>query len=256
MSRISQSDAPPASSSDGGSTELLPEFKGVPAADPIALLTRAAELFGRSWLLCSSFSLEDNVVLHMMSEIAKQRGESAPRVAALDTGRLPEETLACAEQIKNRFDVKIEWQYPDPGAVKELVASKGLYSFRESVENRKECCGIRKVVPLKLALAGLKCWVTGLRKSQSVTRVELAPVEIDSAHGGIFKLNPIAELSYEEVFDYTKRHQIPYNSLYDHGYRSIGCAPCTRAIRPGEHERAGRWWWESPEHRECGIHLK
>jgi phosphoadenosine phosphosulfate reductase len=139
--------------------------------------------------------------------------------------------------------------------VEGLERTKGLFSFRESVENRKECCAIRKVEPLGRALEGMKAWVTGLRREQSVTRSDLRVVEEDPAHGGILKINPLADWTLEDTWAYVRTHGVPYNRLHDQGYPSIGCAPCTRAVRPDEDSRAGRWWWEQPEHKECGLHL-
>jgi phosphoadenosine phosphosulfate reductase len=177
-------------------------------------------------------------------------------IFALDTGRLNEETYEVADAITDRYGIRIDWYFPKNEAVEKLEREKGLHSFRESLENRHECCGIRKVEPLGRALAGLAGWVTGLRREQSVTRTDLAAIEIDESHGGILKLNPLLEWSEEQVWDYATQHHVPVSRLYDQGYRSIGCAPCTRAVAPGEHARAGRWWWEDPEHKECGLHRK
>jgi len=138
--------------------------------------------------------------------------------------------------------------------VEALEREKGFFSFRRSIEERKECCAIRKLEPLARALADKSAWITGLRREQSVTRAEVAIAEIDGAHGGIFKLNPLAAWSEAEVWRYAREHGLPVNALHARGYPSIGCAPCTRAIQPGEDVRAGRWWWESPEHKECGLH--
>jgi phosphoadenosine phosphosulfate reductase len=140
--------------------------------------------------------------------------------------------------------------------VEKLEREKGLFSFRESLENRHECCHIRKVEPLGRALQGLAGWITGLRREQSVTRTALAPVELDEANGGILKINPLLEWSEAQVWEYAETRRIPTNRLHKQGYPSIGCAPCTRPVAPGEHPRAGRWWWENPEHKECGLHRR
>lgn len=231
-------------------TATVPGFDGVDPASPRDVLARALELYHPSIALASSFSLEDAVVLDLLMSIRKDA-----RVFALDTGRLNPETYECAEDLRRRYGVTIEWFFPKHDAVEALERGKGLFSFRESVENRKECCGIRKVEPLGRALSGQKAWITGLRREQSVTRTDLAPVEIDASHGGIVKINPIASWTLHDLWTYSREKRIPYNRLYDQGYTSIGCAPCTRAIEPGEDQRAGRWWWENPEHKECGLHL-
>ena len=184
-----------------------------------------------------------------------QRG-ATPRVFAIDTGRVPEETYECAEAVGRRYGVEIEWHVPDQKQIEDLISRKGLFSFRQGIDERKECCFIRKVLPLENALQGLNAWITGQRREQSETRSEVSQIEIDLAHGSIVKLNPLAYWSLADVKHYVSVNNIPYNRLYDQGYTSIGCAPCTRAIREGEHERAGRWWWEDPEHKECGLHLQ
>jgi len=201
--------------------------------------------------LACSFSVEDTVIIDMIHKEGLPVG-----IFALDTGRLNEETYEVADAITDRYGIRIDWYFPKSDAVEKLEREKGVFSFRKSLDNRHECCGIRKVEPLGRALAGLAGWVTGLRREQSVTRTDLAAIEIDENHGGILKLNPLLEWSEEQVCDYAKQHHVPVSRLYDQGYRSIGCAPCTRAVAPGEHARAGRWWWEDPEHKECGLHRK
>jgi phosphoadenosine phosphosulfate reductase len=200
--------------------------------------------------LACSFSLEDVILIEMLTRIRKDA-----RVFALDTGRLNPETYDCAERVRWRYGVKVEWYFPRAEAVETLEREKGLFSFKESIENRKECCYIRKVEGLERALGGLKGWITGLRRDQGVTRSELAPVEVDAAHGGIAKINPLAAWTMDDLWRYAEESNVPANALYSEGYTSIGCAPCTRAIQPGEDQRAGRWWWESPDHKECGLHL-
>ena len=224
--------------------------QGVDLEETRAVLTRALDQFHPHIALASSFSLEDAVVLDLLISIRKDA-----RVFALDTGRLNPETYECAEALSRRYGIAIEWYFPRHEAVEKLERGKGLFSFKESVENRKECCGIRKVEPLNRALGGLQAWITGQRREQSVTRSDLAVVETDASHGGMAKINPLAAWSLTDLWNYSREKKIPYNRLYDMGYTSIGCAPCTRAIEPGEDQRAGRWWWENPEHKECGLHL-
>jgi len=178
------------------------------------------------------------------------------RIFALDTGRLNEETYEVAESVSMRYGISIDWYFPDRDAVESLERREGLFSFRESLEKRHECCSIRKIEPLGRALAGLSGWITGLRGEQSVTRGDLQAIGVDEANGGILKINPLLDWSEKEVWEYADRKRLPVNRLHRQGYPSIGCAPCTRAIRLGEHPRAGRWWWEDPEHKECGLHRR
>jgi phosphoadenosine phosphosulfate reductase len=199
--------------------------------------------------LACSFSVEDVVLIDILHKIAPE-----VRVFALDTGRLNEETYEVAEALREHYGLAIDWFFPQGQAVEQLERDKGLFSFRANLENRHECCRIRKVEPLRRALAGKGGWITGLRRAQSVTRKELAPIEVDQANGGLLKINPLLNWSDEQIWDYAKEHRLPVNRLHRQGYPSIGCAPCTRPIREGEHPRAGRWWWENPEHKECGLH--
>jgi phosphoadenosine phosphosulfate reductase len=196
-------------------------------------------------------SLQDVVLVHMAIHIRPDA-----RVFSIDTGRLPEETYQCAEALRRMFGVRIEWYFPRTEAVERLEREKGLYAFRRSIEDRRECCGIRKVEPLRRALAGLDAWVTGMRREDGATRGGLPKLLRDEAHGGILKINPLADWSAGQVSEYTQRHGLPYNRLLDVGYASIGCACCTRAIGPGDDPRAGRWWWENPEQKECGLHAR
>lgn len=215
-----------------------------------AVLELAEQTFGARAVIATSFGPEDVVLLHL----ARQH---APSLSAftLDTGRLPPETYELVEELQQRLGFSLATYAPERAAVEELVGAHGYFSFRKSVAARKTCCEIRKVEPLRRALAGRPAWVTGLRREQSVTRTELAPVEWDVANG-LVKLSPLASWSRSDVWDHIREHQLPYNKLHDVGYASIGCAPCSRAIRPWEDERAGRWWWEAAEHRECGLHRK
>jgi phosphoadenosine phosphosulfate reductase len=175
-------------------------------------------------------------------------------IFTLDTGRLPRETLDLLGRIRRRYSHEIEIYRPDADDIARYVSAHGPNAFYESVDLRKSCCHMRKVKPLARALAGRGAWVTGLRRAQSVTRAELPLREFDAVHG-LVKFNPLAEWTEEQVWAYLRDRGVPYNALHDRGYPSIGCDPCTRAIRPGEDVRAGRWWWESRDSRECGIHV-
>lgn len=176
-------------------------------------------------------------------------------VFTLDTGRLPNESYALMEAIALRYGVRLRVLSPDSAAVESYVKSQGVNGFYSSLEQRRACCRIRKVEPLKRALAGKKAWVTGIRRSQSVTRADVRVEEYDAEHG-LMKFNPLADWSNAEVWAYIRSRQVPHHALHDRGYPSIGCAPCTRAVAPGEDPRAGRWWWERPESKECGLHVR
>jgi len=173
----------------------------------------------------------------------------------LDTGRLHNDTYETMAKTSQKYGFNYEVYYPSQEHLEELIQKKGINLFYESVENRKACCRIRKVEPLSRALSKVSAWVTGLRKAQSVTRADIPLVEWDDVHQ-IIKINPLHDWSESDVWNYIKENSIPYNPLHDQGVPSIGCAPCTRAIKPGEDIRSGRWWWESPESKECGLHLK
>jgi thioredoxin-dependent adenylylsulfate APS reductase len=176
------------------------------------------------------------------------------RVFTLDTGRLPPETYQLFEEIRERYGIDVEFEFPERTAVERLVNAEGPNLMYKSVDLRLACCEIRKVEPLKRKLATLDAWVAGLRREQWRTRKNIAKVELDRDHGGIVKLNPLADWTADEVWDYVRKNEVPYHELFDHGYASIGCAPCTRPVQPTESERAGRWWWESETDKECGIH--
>ncbi|MEI7879618.1 MAG: phosphoadenylyl-sulfate reductase [bacterium] len=214
---------------------------------PEAIIRWTLDRFHPHAAIAASF--QDAVLLHMASVILPD-----VRVFSLDTGRLPEETYAFAEALRTRLNIRIDWYFPQHSAIEKLERESGLYSFRESLEARKECCGIRKVEPLGRALTGLKAWITGLRREDGETRTELQVVEVDTAHGGILKINPLAHWTTVDIDAYVKKHGLPVNRLTEQGYPSIGCAPCTRAVEPGQPIRSGRWWWENPEHKECGLH--
>jgi phosphoadenosine phosphosulfate reductase len=230
-------------------SELSDATSRLEGATPQDVLAWALGRFGRSLAIASSFSLEDCVVIDVAHRIDPQ-----VRVFALDTGRLPEETYQTADRVRDKYGIEIEWQFPDRVKVESLLRAKGSYSFMESLENRRECCGIRKVEPLARMLATLDAWVTGLRRDQSVTRADTPVVAFDGGQGGLAKINPIIAWSAADLQGYAAANRVPVNPLHKKGYPSIGCAPCTRAIQPGEHPRAGRWWWENPENKECGLH--
>jgi phosphoadenosine phosphosulfate reductase len=218
---------------------------------PVDILRIGIEAAGGPVSLASSFSLEDVAII----DIAHQAGLKLG-VFALDTGRLNEETYEVAEALVERYRLKIDWYFPRHEDVEMLESTEGLFSFRESLDKRHACCAIRKVEPLARALKGLAGWVTGMRREQSVTRSELKALEQDALNGGIIKINPLLDWSEEQLLAYVEEHRLPKNRLYSLGYRSIGCAPCTRAVKDGEDARAGRWWWENPENKECGLHRR
>jgi thioredoxin-dependent adenylylsulfate APS reductase len=176
------------------------------------------------------------------------------RVFTLDTGRLPPETYALFEEVRERYGIAVEFEYPDPAELGSLIDREGPNLMYRGVDLRIACCNVRKVEPLRRKLATLDAWIAGLRREQWASRRNIAKVELDRDHGGIVKLNPLADWTLDEVWDYVKRNDVPYHELFDHGYASIGCAPCTRPVQPGEPERAGRWWWEQDTAKECGIH--
>jgi len=200
--------------------------------------------------LSSSMGAEDQVLTDMICTINK-----SVKIFTLDTGRLFPETYELIEAANKKYNISVEVYFPDYSNVQKMVREKGINLFYESIENRKLCCNIRKIEPLKRALSGLKIWISGLRKDQSVTRFYSKRIEWDENYN-LIKLNPLINWTEDQVWDYIYSNKIPYNPLHDEGFRSIGCQPCTRAIQPGEEIRAGRWWWEQPEQKECGIHEK
>ena len=200
--------------------------------------------------LASSFGLEDVALIDMMVKINPKA-----RIFSLETGRLHQETYDVMDEIKDRYNIQIEVFFPDAARVEKMVREKGMNLFYHSVENRKLCCGIRKVEPLNRALSQLDGWITGIRKDQTQNRTTANYVEIDTDHGNIIKVNPLLDWSLDQVWVYVKQNKVPYNILHDRGFPSIGCEPCTRAIQPGEDPRAGRWWWEQ-DNKECGLHVK
>lgn len=226
---------------------LLPQIQAMTAED---IVRWALGRFSRRIVLASSFGAEDVVLIDLLVKT-----DPTARVVTLDTGRLPQETYNVMDVVRERYGVTIEVFFPNANDVENMVVEKGLNLFYHSIENRQLCCGVRKREPLGRALSGLEAWMTGLRRDQNVTRADVRRLEWDEEHQ-LIKVNPLADWSWDEVWTYIRDHHVPYNALHDRGFPSIGCAPCTRAIQPGEDLRAGRWWWEHPETKECGLHVK
>ena len=208
-----------------------------------------AEKFTGKIAFSTSFGQEDQVITDIIF-----KNNIPIQVFTLDTGRMFEETYKVWNKTNEKYNQKIIPYYPENSELEKMVSEKGIYSFYESIENRKECCNIRKVYPLKRALKDVDLWITGLRAEQSVTRIELALLENNESFNTI-KYNPLTSWSLEKVLDYLKENKVPYNSLHDKGFISIGCSPCTRAIKEDEDVRAGRWWWENKDSKECGLHV-
>ena len=217
----------------------------------VEIVTWALERFSPRIGLACSFQAEESVLIDLMHRV---RGADF-RLFTLDTGRLNQETYDCMDAIRERYGVQIEVFFPEAMGVEKMVRENGLNLFYNSVELRKLCCGVRKVEPLNRALKNLDAWMTGLRREQAVTRVDVRKVELDKDHGDIVKINPLVDWRYDDVWEYIRKNNLPYNRLHKQGYPSIGCAPCTRAVKPGEDLRAGRWWWENPDTKECGLHV-
>jgi phosphoadenosine phosphosulfate reductase len=230
-------------------TSIANELESKPAPE---ILKWGFEKYGDKMVLASSFGAEDVVLIDMMCNINR----NLTRVFTLDTGRLNQETYDLIDKIRKKYDIKIDVYFPDASDVEKMVANKGMNLMYESVENRKLCCNLRKVEPLKRALKQFDCWITGLRREQSATRNKILKIEVDTLNNNITKLNPLADWTNDEIWKYIRENKVPYNELHDRGYPSIGCEPCTRAIKEGEDPRAGRWWWENDTHKECGLHWK
>jgi thioredoxin-dependent adenylylsulfate APS reductase len=218
-------------------------------ADASALLTWALEAFHPRLAISAAGGVDGMAIIDMAWRI-----DPRVRVFTLDTGRLPSETYQLFEEVRERYGIDVEFEQPDGSAVAELVTREGPNLMYRSVDLRLACCELRKVQPLKRKLATLDAWVSGLRREQWRTRKNIAKVELDRDHGGIVKINPLADWVVDDVWDYVRKNDVPYHELFDQGYASIGCAPCTRPVSPGESERAGRWWWEGQTDKECGIH--
>ena len=220
------------------------------SSSPQEILAFFLKEFPDKITLASSLGMEDQVLTDMLCKLTK-----SPDIFVLDTGRLHQETYDILQLSMAKYGIAYRVFYPDTADVQSMVSQHGPNLFYDSVENRKHCCHIRKVEPLKRALAGYKVWITGQRRDQGITRTDLQPIEWDDAHQMI-KLNPLAHWTLQETENYVTVHDVPVNFLHKHGYPSIGCEPCTRAIKPGEDLRAGRWWWENADQKECGLHGK
>ncbi len=233
------------------SAEVAARAEELSSAQPHDILRYGLQTWGDDMAL--SFSGAEDVLL---IDIASQVSDGF-RVFTLDTGRLHPETLTFIEAVRVRYGITIEVCAPQAPAVEELVRTKGLFSFYE--DGHGECCGIRKIEPLRRKLSGLSAWATGQRRDQSPTRAEVPVIQLDPAFGSderpLVKLNPLANWSQAQVWRYIRGANIPFNPLHERGFFSIGCAPCTRPIGPGQHEREGRWWWEEATRRECGLHV-
>jgi phosphoadenosine phosphosulfate reductase len=222
-------------------------FTGAPVEE---VLTFFNEEFGSAICLSSSMGVEDQVLTDILVKINPEF-----KIFTLDTGRLFPETLNLIHETRKHYKANLEVYFPDYRKVQEMVNNKGINLFYDSVENRKQCCNIRKMEPLKRALSGMQAWITGIRKDQTINRFNTDLIEWDAGNG-LVKINPLYRWSEKMVWDYIHTHHVPYNELHDKGFPSIGCQPCTRAVAQGEDARAGRWWWEDKGHKECGLHLK
>ncbi|MDR0733077.1 MAG: phosphoadenylyl-sulfate reductase [Dysgonamonadaceae bacterium] len=227
--------------------ELNTAFEGKTPEEPLKYLLPK---YGKRIALASSLGLEDQVLTDMILKI-----DPSSRIFTIDTGRLFPETYSLIDRTNMRYDIKMEVYFPDHESVEKYVVRNGINAFYESIEKRKECCRTRKIQPLLRALSTLDVWICGLRQEQSVTRTGIRTVEWDEANS-LIKVNPLAGWSEQDVWNYIKTKNVPYNKLHDKDYPSIGCQPCTRAVLSGEDVRAGRWWWENPEHKECGLHRR
>jgi len=228
-------------------TSAAEKFEGATAQE---VLEWATYKFGSKVALASSFGAEDVVLIDMLAKLGRKA-----RVFTIDTGRLNQETYNVMDAIREKYRIPIEVYFPKAEEVEGMVREHGLNLFYNSVDLRTLCCHVRKVEPLKRALSGLDAWITGLRREQASTRASIERVEIDYANGGLVKINPLTDWASQQVWAYIRDNNVPYNVLFDQGYASIGCAPCTRPIKPGENPRAGRWWWEKGA-KECGLHWR
>ena len=228
--------------------EIARAFDDRPPQD---LLRWAIERFGSRLAIVTSFQAEGMVILDLAWRI-----DPDLRVVTVDSGRLHQETYDLIERVRQRYEIPIEVVYPETAALESFVRENGINPFYRSVELRLRCCEIRKVEPLARALKGFDAWTSGQRRAHSARRRHVGKIELDPTRDGLIKLNPLADWSDEQVWDYVRANDVPYNALYDQGYTSIGCAPCTRPTRPGDDPRSGRWWWEEGTAKECGIHCR
>ena len=241
MDHASPADLAPLSAADAARLDAK-------EADALQLLTDIARDFSPA-SFATSLGAEDQALTDLIA-----RSKAKIEIFTLDTGRLPEETYRLMQEVREHYGIAILPYAPERADVEAYVLKNGPNAFYSSIELRKECCRIRKLIPLDHALAGKKAWLTGLRREQSVTRADLGVREWDGEHK-LEKFNPLIDWTLDDVWNYICRHNVPYNVLHDQGYPSLGCAPCTRAITIGEDIRAGRWWWENPETKECGLHF-
>ena len=219
-------------------------------ADAVGLIAYFLNEYKGRIALSSSLGLEDQVLTEMVCSIDKNA-----KIFTLDTGRLFPETYDLIHRTNQKYGIRIQVFFPEAHHVEEMVREKGINLFYNSIEDRKTCCRIRKIEPLQRAFSGLDVWICGLRRDQSVTRSAMQPIEWDESNG-LIKVNPLIDWTEEQVMNYILENKIPYNPLHDKNFPSIGCQPCTRAILPGEDLRAGRWWWENPDTKECGLHKR
>jgi thioredoxin-dependent adenylylsulfate APS reductase len=226
--------------------ELAVEYD---AAEPEEVLDWAFRRFGSRVALVSSFQAEAVALIDM-----GWRLNPDVRVITIDTGRMPQETYDVIEAVRKKYGIQVEVLCPEAAAVETMVKRHGVNLFFESVPLRLTCCHLRKVMPLNRALRGLDAWVTGLRREQWATRANIRKIEVDHDHGGLIKISPLADWTQEEVWEYIKEMEVPYHPLYDQGFTSISCKPCTRPVPAGEDPRSGRWWWEENAPKECGMH--
>jgi phosphoadenosine phosphosulfate reductase len=224
--------------------------KELSGASPQQVLAFFLEKFKGKIALSTSLGIEDQVLTQMVAEI-----DRSTRIFTLDTGRLFPEAYDLMDRTSKKYKINMEVFFPNAHEIEEMVAQKGINLFYDSIENRKLCCRLRKLVPLARAMQGLDVWITGLRREQSVTREDMQVVEWDE-NNNMLKINPLIDWTEQQAWDYVAEHKIPVNPLHKKGFASIGCQPCTRAIESGEDVRAGRWWWENPETKECGLHKR
>ena len=235
--------------------DLLDEFEAgqlaveLDDATPQEVIAYALERWGSQVAICTSFQAEGMAILDMAWRI-----DNNVRIFTVDTGRLHQETYDAMEEVRQRYGIDVEVYFPDARQIEKMVGRFGPNLFQRSVEARLTCCNVRKVEPIRGVLEGLDAWVTGLRRDQWASRANIRKIEIDHDHGGLAKINPLADWTLEEVKEYNQAYGVPEHPLYAKGYTSIGCAPCTRVTAPGEDPRAGRWWWEKNAPKECGIH--
>ncbi len=231
--------------------EIIEEWNSeLSDSTPHEILSFFLKQFSGKVALSTSLGLEDQVLTEMVASI-----DNSAKIFTLDTGRLFPETYDLIDRTSKKYGISIDVYFPNTVEVEEMVNTKGINLFYESIENRKLCCNLRKLVPLARAMNELDGWITGLRRDQSVTRTDMQLIEWDE-NNNMLKINPLINWTVNDVMGYIEAKKIPYNSLHDKGFASIGCQPCTRAIEPDEDIRAGRWWWEDPESKECGLHEK